>query len=100
LDTFQFLRELKITLSSPLRLLCDNNSAIFIAINPITKSHSKHIDIGYHFVRELVSQKVLTLGFVPSHLQLVDVFIKRVARLLFFLDHGKLCVSLFSATTT
>ncbi|XP_052203117.1 uncharacterized mitochondrial protein AtMg00810-like [Diospyros lotus] len=53
--TLQLLRELQITFPSPLRLFCDNNSSIFIASNPVTKSRSKHIDIDYHFVRELIA---------------------------------------------
>ena len=96
----QLLRELHITLPSSPRLLCDNTSAIFIASNPVTKSRSKHINIDYHFVRELVAGKTLSLCFVPSHLQLADVFTKGVAKLQFLLDRGKLCVFPFSTTTT
>uniref|UniRef100_A0A6N2KNP9 Integrase catalytic domain-containing protein n=1 Tax=Salix viminalis TaxID=40686 RepID=A0A6N2KNP9_SALVM len=96
----QLLRELQITLPSPPKLLCDNNSAIFIASNPVTKSRSKHIDIDYHFVRELVAKRVINLSFVPSHLQLADVFTKAVAKLQFLFDRGKLCVSPISPTPT
>jgi len=96
----QLLRELHITLPYSPRLLCDNTSSIFIASNPVTKSRSKHINIDYHFVRELVAGKTLSLCFVPSHLQLANVFTKEVAKLQFLLDHGKLCVFPFSTTTT
>ncbi|BFG35424.1 hypothetical protein CerSpe_216980 [Prunus speciosa] len=96
----QLLRELQITLPSPPRLLCDNDSAIFIASNPVTKSRSKHIDIDYHFVRGLVARRVISLGFVPSHLQLADVFTKGVAKLQFSLDRGKLCVFALSTKPT
>ncbi|KAE8701310.1 ATP-dependent DNA helicase PIF1-like [Hibiscus syriacus] len=98
--TLQLLRELHITLPSPPRLLCDNQSAIFMASNPVTKSRSKHIDIDYHFVRELVARRVLSLGFVPSHLQLADVFTKGVPKLQFLLDCSKLCVFPISPTPT
>ncbi|KAE8692073.1 hypothetical protein F3Y22_tig00110860pilonHSYRG00043 [Hibiscus syriacus] len=96
----QLLRELHITLFSPPRLLCDNQSAIFMASNPVTKSRFKHIDIDYHFVRELVARRVLSLGFVPSHLQLADVFTKGVPKLQFLLDCSKLCVLPISPTPT
>ena len=98
--TLQLLQELQITLPSPPKLLCDNNSAIFIASNPVTKSRSKHIDIDYHFVRELVAKRVINLSFVPSHLQLADVFTKAVAKLQFLFDRGKLCVSPISPMPT
>ncbi|KAJ9560365.1 hypothetical protein OSB04_005525 [Centaurea solstitialis] len=35
-------------------LLCDNQSATFLSQNPISHKWAKHIDIDYHFVRELV----------------------------------------------
>lgn len=88
----KLFRQLQISLSSPPRLLCDKNNAIFIASNSMTKSRSKNIDIDYHFIRELVAQKGIGLSFVTSHLQLVNVFTKGVARLQFLLDRGKLCL--------
>lgn len=96
--TLQIFRELHIKLHSPPQLLYDSNSVIFIVPNSVTKSGSKHIDIDYHFVRELVAQKVLCLGFFPSQLQLVDVFPKGVAKLQYLLVRSKLCM--FPHTTT
>ena len=86
----KLFRQLQISLSSPPRLLCDKNNAIFIASSSMTKSCSKNIDIDYHFIRKLIAQKVIGLSFVTSHLQLVNVFTKRLARLQFLLDRGKL----------
>jgi hypothetical protein len=36
---------------SKVPLLCDNESAIRMADNPVEHSHTKHIDIQYHFLR-------------------------------------------------
>lgn len=36
-------------------LLCDNKSALFLGQNLISHKRAKHIDIDYHFIRELVS---------------------------------------------
>jgi hypothetical protein len=33
-------------------LLCDNESAIRMADNPVEHSRTKHIDIRYHFLRD------------------------------------------------
>jgi hypothetical protein len=37
-------------------LLCDNESAIKIANNPVQHSRTKHIDIRHHFLRDHVSK--------------------------------------------
>jgi hypothetical protein len=37
---------------SKVPLLCDNESAIRLADNPIEHSHTKHIDIRHHFLRD------------------------------------------------
>jgi hypothetical protein len=34
---------------SKVPLLCDNESAIRMAYNPVEHNHTKHIDIEYHF---------------------------------------------------
>ena len=43
-----------------MRIDCDSQSAIFLAKNPAYHSRTKHIDVQYHFVRDMVeSMKVL-----------------------------------------
>jgi hypothetical protein len=37
----------------------DSQSAIFLAWNPTYHSKTKHIDVQYHFVRDMVEEKVL-----------------------------------------
>jgi hypothetical protein len=37
---------------SKVPLLCDNESAILMAGNPVEHSRTKHIDIRYHFLRD------------------------------------------------
>jgi len=39
---------------SPVRILCDNQSAIKLAKNAVFHKRSKHIDIQYHFTRQLI----------------------------------------------
>ncbi|KAG6387833.1 hypothetical protein SASPL_153027 [Salvia splendens] len=39
-------------------LVADNNSAIFLSQNPSSHKRAKHIDIDFHFVRELVSNEM------------------------------------------
>ena len=51
-------------------------SAIDISKNPIQHSQTKHIDIRHHFIRELIEERIITLGHVRSNLQLADIFTK------------------------
>ena len=43
-----------------MRIDCDSQSAIFLTKNPAYHSRTKHIDVQYHFVKDMVeSMKVL-----------------------------------------
>lgn len=75
-------------------LLCDNKSDIFLSQNPVAHKRAKHIDLDYHFVRELVSSGKLAARFVPSHLQLADIFTKSLPRPAFEFLRSKLCIFL------
>ncbi|CAN1334246.1 Retrovirus-related Pol polyprotein from transposon TNT 1-94 [Linum perenne] len=59
-------------------LLCDNTSAVNIAKNPVHHYRTKHIDIKFHFLRELVSQGIIDIQFIPTNLQLADLFTKPI----------------------
>ena len=39
-------------------------------------AHTKHIEIDFHFVRDLVSKKKLTVNFLSSHDHLADLLTK------------------------
>ncbi len=47
-------------------LFADNQAAIKLAINPLNHPRAKHIDIQYHKVRELISDDVLELDYIPT----------------------------------
>ncbi|XP_071739048.1 uncharacterized mitochondrial protein AtMg00810-like [Rutidosis leptorrhynchoides] len=86
------LRELYVLPPERPTILCDNKSAIFLSQNPVSNKRSKHIDIDYHFVRELVSSEKLYTKFVPTALQLAVIFTKSLPRSLFESFHSKLHV--------
>jgi hypothetical protein len=48
------------------RIDCDSQSAIFLVKNPTYHSKTKHIDIQYHFVRDMVEEKKLLLMKVDT----------------------------------
>jgi methyl coenzyme M reductase subunit D len=65
-------------------LLCDNESAVKIANNPVQHSRTKNIDIRHHFLRDHVAKGDIILG-VRSEDQLSDIFTKP-------LDKTRLCM--------
>ena len=54
----------------------DNQGAVQLAQNPVTNSNSKHIDVRHHFLRELVRQRDIKVGQVPSEFQHADILTK------------------------
>ncbi|GJR64139.1 hypothetical protein Tco_0010204 [Tanacetum coccineum] len=60
-------------------IFCDNTSAIVISNNPVLHSRTKHIDIRYHFIRDHILKGDIELHFVPTELQLADIFTKPLA---------------------
>ncbi|BBN70351.1 transposable element gene, partial [Prunus dulcis] len=70
------LAELRCPLTRLVLLHCDNLFATYLAANPFFHARTKHIDIDYHFVRERVASGSHKVQFIPSHLQLADVFTK------------------------
>ena len=47
--------------------------------NPSTSSRTRHIDIRYHYVRELKEKSEINISFVPSAKQYADMFTKNVS---------------------
>ena len=57
-------------------LLCDNESAIKIAYNPVQHSRTKHIEIQNHFIRDHVARGDIEIAHVPTKDQPADIFMK------------------------
>jgi hypothetical protein len=71
-------------------LLCDNESAVKIANNPIQHSRTKHIDIRHHFLRDHVAKGDIILEGVRSKDQLADIFTKPLDKTRFCLFRNEL----------
>nr|GFC92637.1 retrovirus-related Pol polyprotein from transposon TNT 1-94 [Tanacetum cinerariifolium] len=54
----------------------DSKAAIAISCNPVQHSHTKHIDVRYHFIKEKVEKGIVKLFFVGTEYQLADLFTK------------------------
>ncbi|XP_065623228.1 secreted RxLR effector protein 161-like [Quercus suber] len=57
-------------------VFCDNTSAINLSKNPVQHSKSKHIEIRYHFIRDLAEDKTVCLEFINTDNQKADIFTK------------------------
>jgi hypothetical protein len=76
------MEELGIKLSAIL-LYGDNQGTIFIASNPVQESCTKHIDIQYHYIHEVVAAKKVDLMFMPREMNPADMFIKNLGKIKF-----------------
>ena len=54
----------------------DNQGAMCLAKNPKAHSRTKHIDIKYHYTRELVAKKILTIKYIPTGEMIADTLTK------------------------
>ena len=51
-----------------------------MAENPMSAGRTKHTDVRYHFIRELVEKKVLRMVYRKTEEQPADVLTKPLAR--------------------
>jgi hypothetical protein len=79
----QLLSELGIDTSSPTVLHVDNQSAIAIAKNPEFHDRTKHIDVRYHFLRQVVKDRTVELCYTPTGDQVADALTKGLPPALF-----------------
>jgi hypothetical protein len=65
-------------------LLCNKESAIKIANNPVQHSRTKHIDIRHPFLRDHIAKNDISLEGVRSENQLADIFTKPLDEATFY----------------
>lgn len=64
-------------------MYCDNSSTIKLSRNPVMHGRSKHIDVRFHFLRNLTQDGVVTLLHCRSQDQLADIMTKPLTRVVF-----------------
>ena len=65
-------------------IFCDNTSAINLSKNLVLHSHTKHIQVRHHLLRDHVLNKTIKLYCVPTSCQLADIFTKPLKNEVFF----------------
>ncbi|XP_045797992.1 secreted RxLR effector protein 161-like [Trifolium pratense] len=55
---------------------CDNSSSIKLSKNPVMHGRCKHIDVRYHFLRDLTREGVVELSHCSTMEQIADIMTK------------------------
>ena len=74
----QVLEFLGLNIHHPITVRVDNVGAIYLTQNHYTGGRTKHVDIRYHYVRELIEQGIIEIVFVKSEDNKADIFTKNV----------------------
>ena len=60
-------------------VFCDNQSAIFLATNQTYHARTKHIDVKYHYVREIIESGVVLLRKIDIKDNPLDMLTKVIS---------------------
>jgi hypothetical protein len=72
----RLLCELGYHQEGPTSIHCDNVSTIKLSKNPVLHGRSKHIDVRYHFLRDLCKDGIIDLIYCRSEDQIADIMTK------------------------
>ena len=74
---FYFDRQIVVTMR------CDNESSMKIADHPTNHQRTKHLDVDYFFIRELIERNLVDLRYINTKENLADLMTKALAKVLF-----------------
>ncbi|MCO5557888.1 hypothetical protein L7F22_011460 [Adiantum nelumboides] len=58
----------------------DSQSALAVARNPFFHARMKHIEMHFHYVKEGISARAISLAYVPTQDNLANLFTKALSR--------------------
>ena len=68
------------TCGASIKVLEDNQEAKALIENPLSSARSKHVDVRFHFIRELFKARKISVRYVASAEQPADVLTKALSR--------------------
>ena len=80
----------------PIAICGDNNGSLFIASNPVTETRSKHIDIRYHYIRDVIDRKLVEVFHIDGNENPADLFTKDLKHIKFHKFRGMLSLEFYS----
>ena len=66
-----------------IKVFVDNDGAISHANNPLSFARTKHIDVRFHFIRELTRSKTISVEYIPTKEQRADILTKALTGTIF-----------------
>lgn len=72
----QFILEVSNVNMLPVKVYCDNTSAIKLANSDAYRERSKHIDVRFHHVRDNIEKKKIVIEFVSTNDMVADILTK------------------------
>lgn len=72
----RILTELRQEQAKSTMIMCDNSSAIKLSRNPVLHGCSKHIDVRFHFLRDLMKEGTVKMIHCGTQDQMVDIMTK------------------------
>ena len=78
----RFLQDIAVVKTNfePVTLYCDRMATLAYAKDSKYHGKAKHIQIRYHFVRDMITQNEVVLKHIPTNEMVVDPFTKPIAR--------------------
>ena len=70
------LSELEERINNLILIFDDNQGIIALVKNPIDYKRTRYINVSYYFVRELITNRTLTLIYIPINKMIADGLIK------------------------
>jgi hypothetical protein len=64
----------------PTTIHCDNKSCVKLSNNHVFHDRSKHIEIKYHYIRDMVQRKTIQVQYLPTNEQIANIFTKLFAK--------------------
>lgn len=61
---------------NPTTIYCDNQSAIHLSKNAMYHGRSKHIDIRYHFVKEIQEKGEIEVNYIRTDSMIANILTK------------------------
>ena len=74
------LTSVGVVVDKPIIIKEDNQGAIAIAKDPVKHTRAKHIDIRFHFLRDIVKLRDIELGYCATENMTADILTKPVSK--------------------